>query len=446
MDFRRIIFSSNEVYLVLFCCISARAKMLFEFCKKPINSAIALLACAFMAHTTTCLADNSKYMGVGSCSSSNCHGSVTASGTSNILRNEFYTWYKFDKHAKSFNVLLSPESKKIAFHLGISNPAEDQTCLNCHATNAPTSNRGERFRLEDGVGCESCHGASESWLALHTEKLRTHKENISNGMHDLSDPVKRTSMCGSCHVGNSENKITHSLYGAGHPRLSFELDTFEAVQPRHWRIDKDYKERKGTYSATQNWALGQIALAKLQLEQIIQYTNKPSLFPEFAQYSCFSCHQSITGKFFMNKEKREHPGLPSINTVHLDTVKIILLGVNYSDAENFSQNIDLLRSSSNVSDSVDATNKLLSQIKDISITPNSIDPKKMGQQISAYAASHEWIDFQLAEQLVMAISAINEDSKFISSDRLSSLYKLVEAPERYNSGYLSNALKTLKYG
>lgn len=445
MDLRRIIFTCNEVYLVPFCCIFARAKMLFEFCIKPIKALNALLVCAFMAHSAICFADNSKYMGVGSCSSSNCHGSVTASGTANILKNEFYTWYKFDKHAKSFNVLLSPESKKIAFHLGIANPAEDQTCLNCHATNAPSALRGERFRLDDGVGCESCHGASESWLATHTEKSITHKQNISNGMHDLADPVKRATMCGSCHMGDSENKISHSLYGAGHPRLSFELDTFEAVQPRHWRVDKDYKERKETFSATQNWALGQVALAKLQLEQIIQYSNTPSLFPEFAQYSCFSCHQSITGKFFMNKEKSAHPGLPTINTVHLDTFKIVLKGTNHSDAEEWSQNIDQLRASSNVADSIDATNRLLSQINNISITPDSIEPKKMGQQISLYAASHEWIDFQLAEQLVMAVSAINEDSKFLSSERLSSLYKLVEAPERYNSGYLSNALKTLKY-
>lgn len=418
---------------------------MFEFHFKPITTLVILLLGLAISAPVNCLAENNKFMGVGSCSSSNCHGSVTASGSSKILKNEFYTWYKFDKHSKSFNVLSSPESKKIAYHLGITNPQTDPTCLNCHATNAPQHLQGERFRLNDGVGCESCHGASEGWLASHTEKSATHQMNIDKGMTDLSDPIKRASMCGSCHFGDAENKVTHALYGAGHPRLSFELDTFESVSPRHWRIDKDYKERKKSFTATQNWAYGQIALAKLQLEQIKQYSNTPSLFPEFAQYSCFSCHQSITGKFFMNKEKSPHPGLPNINTVHLDTLMIILSGVEHPSSNEWQENVSLLRSSSNVSDSIEATERLLAQISNIDILPSKIQAADMIKQISVYASSHEWIDYQLAEQLVMAVSAINEELSILTPDKLSNLYKLVEAPERYNSAYLSKALKSLKY-
>ena len=41
------------------------------------------------------------------------------------------------------------------------------------------------------------------------------------------------------YVGNSEKSLIHRLYGAGHPRLVFELDTYLNNQPSHHRVDRD---------------------------------------------------------------------------------------------------------------------------------------------------------------------------------------------------------------
>src|SRR5262249_36585052 len=59
------------------------------------------------------------------------------------------------------------------------------------------------------------------------------------GMTDLWDPIRRTEVCASCHVGNAkEGKVvTHEMYAAGHPPLpSFEIATFGDGMPRHWQL------------------------------------------------------------------------------------------------------------------------------------------------------------------------------------------------------------------
>ena len=113
-----------------------------------------------------------KHMGVTSCSSSVCHGAVMPSKTYDVLLNEYVTWSHDDAHSKAFNVLRSLKSRAIAAKLGIGDPAAAKECLDCHTDNVPPQQRGEKFSLADGIGCEACHGGSEYWLATHTSKDR----------------------------------------------------------------------------------------------------------------------------------------------------------------------------------------------------------------------------------------------------------------------------------
>jgi len=43
----------------------------------------------------------------------------------------------------------------------------------------------------------------------------------------------------SCHVGTPEKRVDHEMIAAGHPDLTFELDTFSAVMPRHWKFPSE---------------------------------------------------------------------------------------------------------------------------------------------------------------------------------------------------------------
>jgi hypothetical protein len=175
-----------------------------------------------------------KYMGIGSCSSSNCHGNVNPVVTGDVLQNEYVTWQKHDKHAHAFSVLGNEQSRTIANHLGIKSAQSEPLCLKCHSTYVPNAaDRGEKFQQEDGVGCETCHGPASAWLSTHTSREATHQQNVEHGLADLVGLSRRTQLCLSCHHGNEEKTVDHRLIAAGHPRLTVELDTFESIMPRH---------------------------------------------------------------------------------------------------------------------------------------------------------------------------------------------------------------------
>src|SRR5262245_12790788 len=132
-----------------------------------------------------------RHLGVVNCASSLCHGSITPWKGSNVLQTEYVTWSRVDKHAsRAYSVLLEERSQRIARNLGLREPAQSaKLCLDCHADNAPPERRGERFKLADGVGCEACHGPSESWIRSHTAPGATHQENVSRGLYPTSEPV-----------------------------------------------------------------------------------------------------------------------------------------------------------------------------------------------------------------------------------------------------------------
>ena len=199
-----------------------------------------------------------KHMGVSSCASSVCHGAVMPNKSYDVLLNEYVTWSHEDSHSKAFNVLRSLKSREMGAKLGIGDPSTAKECLDCHTDNVPPPQRGEKFSLADGVGCEACHGGSEYWLATHTSKRATYRENLGKGMYPTADLRPRVDLCLSCHYGSADKFATHRMMAAGHPRLSFEMDTFLALQPPHYRVDEDYKRRKPTYSSTQNWSYGRI--------------------------------------------------------------------------------------------------------------------------------------------------------------------------------------------
>lgn len=255
-----------------------------------------------LAHATP------QYVGPGSCSASNCHGSNKPLKSSNVLQNEYTTWSKHDLHSRAYLNLLNKDSKKIASNLGIADASKEPLCLKCHSTYVVESEHGERFKLEDGVSCESCHGAASDWLKSHTTAGTTHADNLRNGMRDLVDLGGRATLCLSCHYGTDDKTVNHRLYGAGHPRLSFELDTFGVLQPKHWVVDSDYEKRKGPYVPLQAWLTGQLYHAQATLSALASPTRSQNgLYPELSLFDCFSCHHSLTEDQW---KKRSYGGRP----------------------------------------------------------------------------------------------------------------------------------------
>jgi hypothetical protein len=216
---------------------------------------MASLIGGLLAASAVCLADEvsplpqhgaAVHLGVASCASATCHGAATPAPGGVVGHDEYTTWQTRDKHANAYNLLLTDQSRRIASRLGLKDAHTAKICVDCHADNVPAERRGPQFQLTDGVGCEACHGGAQKWIQLHTlnDNQTSHDRNVAAGLYPTDDPMARAELCLSCHFGDQTKFVTHRIMGAGHPRLSFELDTFTAIEPAHFVVDDDYHERK----------------------------------------------------------------------------------------------------------------------------------------------------------------------------------------------------------
>ncbi|MBI4353507.1 MAG: cytochrome c3 family protein [Candidatus Omnitrophica bacterium] len=78
---------------------------------------------------------------------------------------EQYAIWLQSKHAKAIESLGTPEAKEIAAKLGIENPQASGKCLKCHSTAYWFSEErvSEAIAVEEGISCESCHGAGKDY-------------------------------------------------------------------------------------------------------------------------------------------------------------------------------------------------------------------------------------------------------------------------------------------
>lgn len=354
------------------------------------------------------------FMGVGSCSSSNCHGNPNpVKGRANILQNEYVTWSRHDKHSKAYEALMSDDSKRIAHHLGIAAPEEDKLCLQCHSTVTKDAKLGERFSVEDGVSCEACHGAAGGWLQSHARGEANHSANVKAGMHDLFPLDKRATLCASCHFGNDNQNVTHKLIGAGHPRLAFELDTFSMIQPAHWKVDEDYIKRKGPYDAVRSWLTGQLTLARASVNAIRTNKGAPKgPWPELTLFHCYSCHHSLKSNQWKVRDYGTSVGEPTLNLSSLETLREALNVLKPDLSSELTGAIEDLHAGyreGNADASLAALEDILKRATDV-VRKSELNSEKrvalLKHFVALAAATDKHYQYEDAEQLAMAISSI----------------------------------------
>jgi len=263
-----------------------------------------------------------RHLGVVTCAGSTCHGATETSKDSSVKQDEFMIWNRKDKHAKAYIVLFNEASKRMAANLGLASAQTAKICLDCHSDNVPEAARGKRFHLDDGIGCEACHGGGERYLGPHVSGKNSHQDNISMGLYPTENPEARARLCLSCHLGTKDKFATHKIMGAGHPRISFELDTFSQLQPVHYVVDKDYKTRKGVASGAQVWAVGQLLAVEHYLDLLLEPAYQTGgLFPELAFFDCHGCHRPMKKPQWA---ARDSSGLGP-GSVHLNDANLLML-------------------------------------------------------------------------------------------------------------------------
>ena len=168
---------------------------------------------------------------------SNCHGSTKPKADFPKL-NENIVWFQKDKHAKAYATLTNEKLKSGVSPSKIAAESQDPQGRGERASawsaTRWTSSRscaGRSSTSPRACTATAATGPAEKWLEPHAEKGWTHEQSVKVGMYDTKNFLLRAEKCVSCHL-----PIDAEMVAAGHPDLlAFELDTFSATMPPHWR-------------------------------------------------------------------------------------------------------------------------------------------------------------------------------------------------------------------
>jgi len=133
-----------------------------------------------------------KFIGVKSCA---CHNMASRGKQVDV-------WQK-SKHASAYKTLTTEAAEKIAKEKGLKAPASESIeCLCCHVTGAGENRFAEKYAKEEGITCESCHGAASEWKTIHTKKDKLADAIEAGLIHTkLTENSKSIieARCRSCH-------------------------------------------------------------------------------------------------------------------------------------------------------------------------------------------------------------------------------------------------------
>jgi len=150
------------------------------FSRTAAVAAAIVLAVAFSGAA----AAEHMYVGVDSCKM--CHKKEEKG-------NQYGSWQN-SKHAHAYHMLASDKAKEIAAAKGIGNPQESAECLKCHVTayGVDASLLDKKYKVDDGVGCESCHGAGKDYKNIKI--MKDPEQAKANGLI-----VPDKGVCEKCH-------------------------------------------------------------------------------------------------------------------------------------------------------------------------------------------------------------------------------------------------------
>jgi hypothetical protein len=264
-----------------------------------------------------------RVTGVGSCTAAGCHG---GGHPEQVDGSEYNVWITRDPHARAYSALFNEQSQRMARLLADSGDGqftaaqEDPRCLACHSMVDAPAREPLVNVVSDGVGCESCHGPAEGWLAEHYPKgALSAARRRELGFWDTDRLLTRTQICVRCHVGGPGRDVNHDLIAAGHPRLEFEMGAYLAAVPKHWDdADDEDLVRAGANFDALVWAFGQACTSQAAVTQLANRADGkgvrnlfvqagaakrsaadekvPDTFspwPEFAEWSCAACHHDL---------------------------------------------------------------------------------------------------------------------------------------------------------
>ncbi|HXH68646.1 MAG TPA: multiheme c-type cytochrome [Candidatus Limnocylindrales bacterium] len=435
-----------------------------SFCLLPARSA------------STDTPEPSKYLGPGSCAATSCHGSVKPVAGSRIYQNEYSTWILQDKHSRAYGALTGDVGERMARILKLDNKAEEAPkCLACHALYTTPEQRGRPFEMADGVSCENCHGPASGWLGPHTTRDWPHEKSVAFGMHDTRNVIRRTEKCLECHLGTKNKFVDHEMIAAGHPDLYFELDSFSAVMPRHWKMPRESAPGKpaedAAWAGVRDWSTGQAVQLRGEMERLVwrarnERFDKKDVWPEYSELSCFACHHSLGPA--KDSWRQEHgyegrrPGDPAWNASRYAVFRLLAKQIDSGSGQDLDKHLlavsnemsKLTPDRAAVANAASAAAPLAQQIAErlAGMQYDQAVTLRMMQRITDDAENIAIADERAAEQAAMAMDSLYiayaKDTKPANDAEvrgaINALFQQLENPSSYNADQFASALRRIR--
>jgi len=449
--------------------------------KRPL---VIPAVCAFLASfygllradTKNITAEPMKYIGPGSCAATSCHGSVKPVAGSRILQTEYSTWILKDKHSRAYQVLTGDVGERMARILKLGEKVEGSPkCLACHALYTKPEQRGRQFEIAEGVSCENCHGPASGWLGGHTTAGWDRDKSIKLGMTETRSVVHRTEKCLECHLGTKDKFVDHEMIAAGHPDLYFELDSFSAVMPRHWKQPRESEPGKPAEDAAwvgvRDWSVGQAVQLRAAMERLLwrakgERYDKKDVWPEYAELSCFACHHSLGATKDSWRQAHGYagrrPGDPAWNESRFVVFRLMARQVDASAAQELEKalqdvsfemsklNPDRNRVVAAASAAAPSAQRLADRLA--TMRYDSALTLKAMQRITEEAEVISLADERAAEQATMALDSLyiaySKEAKPANAAEvragINGLFQQLENPSAYNADQFAAALRKIR--
>jgi len=168
--------------------------------KKLTTASLILFVISLFSFSTILAQSKSTFVGAKKCGM--CHKKDDGG-------NQLKIW-EGSKHSKAFEVLKTAEADKIAAEKGFkTKAAETPACLICHVTGSDLDAKmlDKGFKIEDGVQCETCHGAGSEYKAKKV--MENHAKAVENGLREFKDEAAIKALCVTCH--NAESPTSKSF-------------------------------------------------------------------------------------------------------------------------------------------------------------------------------------------------------------------------------------------
>jgi hypothetical protein len=256
--------------------------------------------------------------------------------------------------------------------------------------------------------------------------------------------------------------ITHRIMGAGHPRLSFELDTFTWLHP-HYTVDDDYEQRKGRYDGVRDWGVGQASAAINALDILLDpRTGWHGIFPELVLFDCHACHRPMSGKAWGPRQGTGlGPGVVRLNDANLLMFRHVLAAVDAGAAKQAFDFSRRLHQATTVDR--DQTLAVARALRDQLVRwrettkATAFPAESLGVILGSLVADAErgeFRDYAAAEQAAMAVQSVvvafegagllDDTATKRLQERVDTLYATIESDERWSMAKFAEGLRAVR--